>query len=68
MPEELKIEEIFLSREDQETLERLAPAIEMLETNIAKCEKAGIDVTAAKEDLAKAKALREGILRELVKP
>jgi len=62
------VEELFLTREDQETLERLGPALEMIAKNIAKCEKAGMDVTKIKEDLAKGKALQEGMLRELVKP
>lgn len=68
MADPIVVEELFLAQEDKETLEQLAPAIEMMEKNIAKVEKAGIDVTKAKEDLATAKALREGILRELVKP
>lgn len=68
MADPIVIEELFITPEDQTTLEQLAPAIEVMEKNIAKVEKAGLDVTKAKEDLAKAKALREGILRELVKP
>ena len=67
MPEVPKIEELFLAREDQQLLEQLGPAIEMQEKNIAKCERAGLDVAQAKEDLEKAKKLREGVLRELTK-
>jgi len=67
MAEVPKVEELFLAREDQELLERLGPAIEIQEKNIAKCERAGLDVTQAKEDLEKAKKLREGVLRELGK-
>jgi len=67
MAKPIVIEELFLSPEDQRTLEELAPAIEMLEKNIAKLERAGLDVTKQKDDLAKTKTLREGVLRELVK-
>jgi len=67
MAEPLKIEELFLTTEDQRTLEELAPAIEMLEKNIAKLKRAGLDITKAEEDLKAAKTLREGMLRELTR-
>lgn len=60
----MAIEEIKLTPEDQATLEALGPDIEALEREIARAERAGLDVTARKEDLAKAKTLREGVLRE----
>jgi len=60
----MAIEPIKLTPEDQRTLEQLGPDIEALEREIARAERAGIDVTTVKSDLAKAKALREGVLRE----
>ena len=60
----MAIEPIKLTAEDQRTLEQLGPDIEALEREIAKAERAGIDVATLKDDLAKAKTLREGILRE----
>lgn len=62
----MAIEPIKLTTEDQRTLEQLKPDIGALEAEIAKAERAGLDVTTAKSDLAKAKALLEGILREYV--
>lgn len=60
----MAIEPIKLSSEDQRTLEKLKPDIEVLEAEIARAERAGLDVTALKADLAKAKTLLEGVLRE----
>jgi len=60
----MAIEPIKLTPEDQRTLEQLGPDIEALEREIARAERAGLDVTTVKSDLAKAKALREGVLRE----
>lgn len=60
----MTIEPIKLTPEDQRTLEQLRPDIEVLEAEIAKAERAGLDVTTLKADLAKAKALLEGVLRE----
>lgn len=60
----MAIEPIKLTPEDQRTLEDLAPDIEALEKEIVKAGRAGLDVTKLTEDLAKAKALREGVLRE----
>ena len=60
----MAIEPIKLSPEDQRTLEVLKPDIEALEVELAKAERAGLDVTTIKSDLAKAKSLLEGILRE----
>jgi len=60
----MAIEPIKLTAEDRRTLEQLGPDIEALEREIARAERAGLDVTTIKDDLAKAKALREGILRE----
>lgn len=58
------IEPIKLTPEDRRTLEELQPDIKVLEDEIAKAERAGLDVTTTKADLAKAKALLEGVLRE----
>jgi len=60
----MAIEPIRLTPEDQRTLETLQPDIKALEVEIARAERAGLDVTRAKEDLAKAKSLLEGVLRE----
>jgi len=60
----MAIEPITLSPEDQATLERLKPDIEALEKEIARAERAGLDVTTIKSDLEKSRALLEGILRE----
>lgn len=60
----MAIEPIKLSPEDRRTLEELGPDIEALEAEIARAERAGIDVIKLKDDLNKAKVLRAGILRE----
>jgi len=60
----MAIDPIRLTTEDRQTLENLKPDIEALEAEIARAERAGIDVTKPKNDLVKAKALLEGILRE----
>ena len=60
----MAIEPIKLTAEDQRTLEQLKPDIKVLEDEIARAERAGLDVTTTKADLVKAKALLEGVLRE----
>ncbi len=60
----MAIERITLTAEDRRTLEELGPDIEALERELARAERAGLDVTRLKDDLAKAKTLREGVLRE----
>ena len=60
----MAIEPIKLSPEDRRTLEELGPDMETLEAEVARAERAGLDVGTLKDDLAKAKTLREGILRE----
>jgi len=60
----MAIEPIRLSPEDRRALEELGPDIEALEAEIDRAERAGLDVTKLREDLDKAKTLREGILRE----
>jgi len=60
----MAIEPIKLTTEDRRTLEQLGPDIEALERELARAERAGLDVTRLKDDLAKAKTLREGVLRE----
>jgi hypothetical protein len=60
----MAIDSIKLSPQDRRTLEGLKGDIEVLEKEIAKAERAGIDVSTQKDELAKAKSLREGILRE----
>jgi len=60
----MAMEPIKLSPQDRRLLEGLKGDIEVLDNEIAKAERAGIDVTQLKNDLAKAKTLREGILRE----
>lgn len=58
------IEEIKLTPEDQKRLEDMAPDMRALEREVTKAERAGIDVAKQREDLEKAKKLREGVLRE----
>lgn len=60
----MALERIKLTPEDRRTLEELGPDIEVLEAEIARAERAGIDVTRLKDDLEKAKTLRDGVLRE----
>lgn len=60
----MAMEPIKLSPQDRRLLEGLKGDLEVLDNEIAKAERAGIDVTQLKNDLAKAKTLREGILRE----
>jgi len=42
----------------------MGPDLDALAVEIDVAERAGLDVTKLREDLAKGKALREGILRE----
>lgn len=60
----MAIEPIKLSDEDRRTLEQLQPDIKVLEEEIAKAKRAGLDVTRHEEDLKNARALLEGVLRE----
>ncbi len=60
----MAIEPITLSPEDKLTLENLKPDIEALEKEVARAERAGLDVTTIKSDLEKSRSLLEGILRE----
>jgi hypothetical protein len=60
----MAIPEIKLTPEDQRTLEGLAGDIAALEREIAKLERIGADVGTMKTDLARAKKLREGLLKE----
>lgn len=58
------IEEVRLTKEDQETIEGLGVNIEALEREVVKAERAGIEVAAVRTDLDKMKKLRLGILTE----
>lgn len=60
----MPIEPIKLTFEDQKTLEDLGTDIKALEDELARAERAGIDVKEIKEKADAAKSLREGILRE----
>ena len=60
----MAIPEIKLSDEDRNTLLALSADIEAYEREIAKAERAGIDVVEMREKFEAAKKLREGILRE----
>ena len=59
MPEEIK-----LTGEDQVKLEGLSGDIDFLDQELAKAERAGLDISKLKEDFVKVKGLREGLLRE----
>lgn len=67
MAEPLVVPELFLTPEDERTLQEMTPALDMMAKNVAKLEAAGFDVTTHKADLEKAKALRDGALRELTR-
>lgn len=60
----MAIEPIKLTPKDERTLRELKPDIEALEKEVARAERAGLDVTTIKSDLDKARSLLEGILRE----
>ena len=57
-------EPIKLTPEDRTTLEALKGYTIYLEAELVKAERAGFDVKRTREDLDKAKALRDGVLRE----
>lgn len=60
----MPIEEIKIPKKDIETLEGLVPDIDALERELAKAERAGIDVSEQRKRFDEAKTLREGVLRE----
>ena len=57
-------EPIKLKKEDYERLLSLEPDIEWLAMEIARAERAGIDVSDLKKKFAETRKLREGLLRE----
>ena len=59
----MPIPEIRLTPEDKATLEALEADIVALDKELIKAEQAGLDVADIKEDLAKSKKLREGLLK-----
>ena len=59
----MPIPEIRLTPEDKATLEALEADIVALDKELIKAEQAGLDVADLKEDLAKSKKLREGLLK-----
>lgn len=60
----MPIEPIKLTFEDQKTLEALGVDIAALEDELARAERAGIDVKEIREKVEAGKKLREGLLRE----
>ncbi len=60
----MAIEPIMLTPEDQKMLEDLGLDLTALEDELAKAERAGIDVSEIREKVEAGKKLREGILRE----
>ena len=60
----MAIERYKLTSEDKKVLEGLASDVNFLELEIERMERAGIDTKDMRDRLAKAKALREGLLRE----
>ena len=60
----MPIERYKLTAEDKKVLEGLASDVNFLELEIERMERAGIDTKDMRDRLAKAKALREGLLRE----
>jgi len=57
-------EPIRLKKEDYERLLALEPDIEWLAMEIARAERAGIDVADLKKKFEETRRLREGLLRE----
>lgn len=55
---------IMLSPESVISLKDMGPNIRTLEKEIAKAERAGIDVTEAKAMFERSKKLRQGLLKE----
>lgn len=60
----MAIERYKLTAEDKKVLEGLASDVNFLELEIERMERAGIDTKDMRDRLEKAKALREGLLRE----
>ena len=60
----MAIERYKLTAEDKKVLEGLASDVNFLELEIERMERAGIDTKDMRDRLSKAKALREGLLRE----
>ena len=60
----MAIERYKLTSEDKKVLEGLASDVNFLELEIERMERAGIDTKDMRDRLEKAKALREGLLRE----
>jgi len=58
------IEPIKLPREHIEMLQRLGEDLAVMEQEIARAERAGIDVSDLKRELERIRNLRDGILRE----
>lgn len=62
--EEMAIEPLKLTKEQQKVLEDLGTDVADLEREIARMERAGIDTKDLRERFEKARKLREGVLRE----
>jgi len=60
----MAIEPIKLPREHIEMLRRLGEDLAVMEQEIARAERAGIDVSDLKRELERIRNLRDGILRE----
>jgi len=60
----MAIEPIRLPREHIEMLRKLGEDLAVMESEIARAERAGIDVSDLKRELERIRNLRDGILRE----
>lgn len=59
---------ISLTPEDADALRGLLPKIRQAEVDLDRLERAGLDVAEMRAAFENAKALREGLLRELAPP
>jgi len=60
----MPFEKIMLSEEDVEKIKELEPQLEWLASEIARAERAGIDVSELRKKFEEIVMLKEGLLRE----
>jgi len=60
----MKLERIYLSKEDIEKLKETEPILDWLAEEIARAERAGIDVSDLRARYEKLVRLKEGLMRE----
>lgn len=60
----MKLERIYLSKEDVEKIKETEPILDWLAEELARAERAGIDVTDLRQKYEKLVRLKEGLIRE----